>query len=67
MTVEKMIAGRRTARNSLIMEVLRDYQYVDARGMGVRTKVIPAMKNFNKTEPLFEATEDYLKTTIFSG
>ncbi len=34
MTVEKMIAGRRTPRNPIIMEVLRDYQYVDARGMG---------------------------------
>lgn len=65
MTVEKIIAGRRTARNFIIMEVLRDYQYVDSRGMGIRTKVIPIMREFNATEPVFEATEDYLKTTLY--
>lgn len=64
MAVEKMIGGRRTARNTIIMEVLRDYQYVDARGMGIRTKVIPIMKSFNGTEPEFESTEDYLKTIL---
>lgn len=64
MTVEKMIGGRRTPRNTIIMEVLRDYQYVDARGMGIRTKVIPIMEGFNGTEPIFEATDDFLKTTL---
>lgn len=59
-----MIAGQRSPRNPLIMEVLRDYGYVDARGMGVRTKVIPLMKNINGLAPLFEANEDYLKTTL---
>ena len=34
MTVEKMLAGQRSARNPLIVEVLRDCGYVDARGMG---------------------------------
>lgn len=67
MTVEKMVGGRRTPRNTIIMEVLRDYQYVDARGMGIRTKVIPIMREFNGTEPGFEATEDYLKTTLFNN
>ncbi len=68
MTVEKMIGGRRTPRNTIIMEVLRDYQYVDARGMGIRTKVIPIMKEFNGMEPIFEATDDYLKTILrFNG
>ena len=64
MTVEKMIAGQRLSRNPIIMEVLRDYGYVDSRGMGVRTKIIPLMKRFNHTEPIFEATEDYLKTVL---
>jgi ATP-dependent DNA helicase RecG len=64
MTIAKMIAGQRSPRNTLIMEILRDYAYVDSRGMGVRTKVIPLMKQFNQTEPIFEATEDYLKTTL---
>ena len=31
-----MIAGQRSPRNPSIVEVLRDYGYVDARGMGVR-------------------------------
>lgn len=65
MTVEKMIAGQRSPRNSLIVDVLRDYGYVDARGMGIRTKVIPLMEKENGIGPLFEATEDYLKTTLF--
>lgn len=65
MTIEKMVAGQRSPRNPLIMEILRDYGYVDARGMGVRTKIIPLMKSFNNTEPSFELTDDYLKTTLF--
>ncbi len=64
MTVEKMIAGQRSPRNLLIVEVLRDYGYVDARGMGVRTKVIPLMRAHNQVDPVFEATDDYLKTTL---
>ncbi|MEA1867718.1 MAG: ATP-binding protein, partial [Thermodesulfobacteriota bacterium] len=59
-----MIMGQRLSRNPIIMEVLRDYGYVDSRGMGVRTKIIPLMKRFNYTEPIFEATEDYLKTVL---
>ncbi len=64
MTIDKMIAGQRSPRNPLIMEILRDYAYVDSRGMGVRTKIIPLMKQFNLTAPVFEATDDYLKTVL---
>ncbi len=64
MTIEKMKAGQRSPRNPIIVEILRDYGYVDARGMGIRTKVIPQMRAFNGTEPVFEATEDYLKITL---
>jgi ATP-dependent DNA helicase RecG len=64
MTVNKMMAGQRSPRNPLIMEILRDYGYVDARGMGIRTKVIPLMKSQNKAAPDYEATDDYLKTTL---
>lgn len=67
MTVEKMKAGRRTPRNPIILEVMRDYGYVDARGMGVRTKVIPLTRRFTGSDPLFEAAEDFLKTTIPAG
>ena len=65
MTVEKMIAGQRSPRNPLIMEVLRDYGYVDSRGMGVRTKIIPLMKQHTGLSPEFHATEDYLKVILW--
>lgn len=64
MTIEKMMAGQRSPRNILIMEVLRDYGYVDYRGMGIRTKVVPLMKRLNHADPIFEATEDYVKTIL---
>lgn len=67
MTITKMIAGQRSPRNPLVMEILRDYGYVDARGMGVRTKVIPLMRQHNGVEPIFEANEDYLKTILLRG
>jgi ATP-dependent DNA helicase RecG len=59
-----MMAGQRSPRNPLIMEILRDYGYVDARGMGIRTKVIPLMKSQNNAVPVFEAADDYLKTIL---
>lgn len=65
MTIEKMIAGQRSPRNPIIMDILRDYGYVEARGMGVRTKVIPAMRAHNGTEPEFQLTEDQLKVTLY--
>ena len=61
MTVEKMFAGQRSARNPSIVEVLRNYGYVDARGMGVRNKIIPLLQEQNGTNPEFISTEDYLK------
>lgn len=56
---------QRSPRNPMIMDILRGYGYVDSRGMGVRKKVIPLMREANGTEPSFEATDDYLKTTLY--
>jgi ATP-dependent DNA helicase RecG len=39
-TVDKMRSGYRATRNELIKEVLRDYRYVDARGLGVPRKIV---------------------------
>ncbi|MBF0132081.1 MAG: putative DNA binding domain-containing protein [Magnetococcales bacterium] len=64
MTIAKMKAGQRSPRNHLIMDILRDCRYVESRGMGIRTKVIPLMIKYNGIEPIFEATEDFLKTTL---
>jgi len=65
MTVEKMKAGQRSPRNTIIMEVLRDYGYVDYRGMGVRTKIVPLTKELTGKDPDFELTEDHLKTVLY--
>ena len=67
MTVAKMLAGQRSARNPLIVEVLRDYAYVDARGMGVRNKIFPLLRQSSGREPEFEATEDHLRLTMWQG
>lgn len=65
MTIEKMKAGQRSPRNTLIMEVLRDYGYVDYRGMGVRTKIVPLTRALTGKEAEFVVTDDYLKTTLY--
>ena len=65
MTVEKMKAGQRSPRNTIIMEVLRDYGYVDYRGMGVRTKIVPLTKALTGKDPEFELTDDHLKTVLY--
>ena len=50
-TVDKMRAGYRASRNELIKEVLRDYGYVEATGLGVPRKIIAGMQRYNGTEP----------------
>lgn len=65
MTVEKMKAGQRSPRNTIVMEVLRDYGYVDYRGMGVRTKIVPLTRQLTGKDPEFVVTDDYLKTILY--
>ncbi len=50
-TPEGMKLGMRYARNQTLVNIMRDYGYVDARGMGVRNKIIPGMRAHNGTEP----------------
>lgn len=64
MTIEKMLAGQRSPRNPIIVSVLRDYGYVDARGMGVRKKIVPLVREASGVEPVFEATEDYVRVVL---
>ena len=64
MTVTKMLAGQRSSRNPIIVEVLRDYGYVDARGMGVRRKIVPLVREYTGSEASFDATDDFLRTTL---
>lgn len=58
MTPEKMRGGARYARSQTLVNVMRDYGYVESRGMGVRNTIVPGMKAHNGTEPELIA-EDY--------
>lgn len=60
-TVEKMRAGYRASRNELIKEVLRDYRYIEATGLGVPRKIIQGMLAHNGTDPdLIEDDERFI-------
>lgn len=59
-TIEGMKAGVRYARNQTLVNVMRDYDYVEGRGMGVRNRIIPGMRAHNGTEPdLIEAHHSF--------
>jgi ATP-dependent DNA helicase RecG len=64
MTIEKMLAGQRTARNPVIMAVMRDYAYVEQRGMGVRRRIVPLTRQWSGRDAVFEATDDYFRVTL---
>jgi ATP-dependent DNA helicase RecG len=64
MTVEKMLAGQRSPRNPIIVEVMRDYGYVDMRGMGVRRKIVPLTRDYTGKDACFDLTEDFLRVVI---
>jgi ATP-dependent DNA helicase RecG len=61
-TPDGMRVGMRYARNQTLVNVMRDYGYVDARGMGVRNKIIPGMRAHNDTEP--DLVEEEYRFTI---
>ena len=57
-TVPKMREGIRAARNELLKEILRDYGYIEHQGMGVRRKIVEAMRTHNGTEVDLEEEDD---------
>ena len=60
-TVDKMRAGYRASRNELIKDVLRDYRYIEATGLGVPRRIINGMRAHNGTEPdLIEEADRFL-------
>lgn len=61
-TPDGMRLGMRYARNQTLVNVMRDYGQVDARGMGVRNKIIPGMRRHNGTEP--ELIEEEHRFTV---
>lgn len=64
MTIEKMLAGQRSPRNPIIVEIMRDYGYVDMRGMGVRRKIVPLTRDYAGKDADFDLTDDYLRVVI---
>ena len=60
-TVDKMRAGYRASRNELIKEVLRDYRYIEATGLGVPRRIIAGIRAHNGTDPdLIEEDDRFL-------
>lgn len=66
-TVEGLRSGMRYARNQALVNVMRDYGYVDARGMGIRNKVIPLMHDNNGTDPEFIEEENRFTVRLWKG
>ena len=66
-TVEGLRSGMRYARNQTLVNVMRDYGYVDARGMGIRNKVIPLMHDNNGTDPEFIEEENRFTVRLWKG
>lgn len=65
-TVEKMRSGYRAARNELIKEVLRDYRYIEATGLGVPRKIIRGMLEHNGKEPDLVEEEDRFTVRLWA-
>lgn len=66
-TVDGMRSGFRYARNQTLVNIMRDYKYVDARGMGVRQKIIPGMRTHNGTEPDLVAEENRFTVRLWNS
>ncbi len=63
-TIEKMLAGVQYTRNQILVRVLRDIGEMEERGMGLRRKVIPVLREQGYPDPIWDATDDYLKITL---
>ena len=61
-TVEKMRTGCRASRNELTRDVLRDYRYIEASGLGVPRKIVAGMRAHNGRDP--DLIEDEYSFTV---
>lgn len=64
-TVEKMKYGYRATRNELIKEVLRDYKYIEASGLGVPRKIIKGMMEHNGSVPDLVEDDERFRVSLF--
>jgi ATP-dependent DNA helicase RecG len=55
------------ARNPVIVEVLKQFGYIENIGMGIYKKVYVLMNQLNQTTPLLEDTGRLFKVTLFNG
>jgi ATP-dependent DNA helicase RecG len=63
-TVERMLAGTRAARNELLKDVMRDYGYLEHMGLGVPRKIVRGMQKFNGSRPGFVVGEESLTVVL---
>lgn len=64
-TVDRIKSGARLVRNQECARVFHDYGYMEDQGMGIRRKIIPLCLAHSGREPVFEATEDQFKVTLY--
>ncbi|MBV9142063.1 MAG: putative DNA binding domain-containing protein [Pseudonocardiales bacterium] len=63
-TVERMLAGTRAARNELLKDVMRDYGYLEHMGLGVPRKIVRGMREFNGSQPEFVVGQESLAVVL---
>ncbi|RCV65720.1 ATP-dependent DNA helicase RecG [Methanophagales archaeon] len=64
-TVEGIKRGQRYARNQTLVYIMKDYGYVEYRGMGINSKIIPGMLKHNGTEPDLIEDENSFKVRLW--
>jgi predicted HTH transcriptional regulator len=62
--IENLLAGQRSPRDPLLVDIMRDYGYVDARGMGVGRKIVPRVCAESGEHARFEATDDFVRVIM---
>ena len=65
-TVEKIKTGYRSSRNELVKDILQDYNYAEAYGLGVPRKIIKLMREHNGKEPELIETEDQFTVRLLA-
>lgn len=66
-TLASMRDGLRYARNQTLVNIMRDYRYVEFRGMGIRDKIIPGMRAHNGTEPDLIEEHERFSVRLWKG
>lgn len=66
-TPERMLVGCRAARNQLLKDVMRDYNYLEHMGMGVPRKIVKCMREHNNTVPDLVEEEERFTVRLWAG